>query len=85
VRPIPWTIRPGGAFEPCGLPDPPGQTVPSPGPSENGPTQGGDLDLHPGTLRKAVRPADSGLTNASVQRKVLDMRKPASCVCIIPG
>jgi hypothetical protein len=32
--------------------------------------------LHPGTLRKVDRPADSGLTNTRVRRKVLAGRNP---------
>src|SRR5262249_17303744 len=75
-RPVSSTTRPGGAFEPCGLPDPPGLRFLWPGRPRTARHRAVTWTLHPGTLRKVRRPADSGLTNTVVRRKVLAGRNP---------
>jgi hypothetical protein len=57
---------------------PAGPTFLSAGPSEDSATQGGDLDFAPWHAPQVRRPADSGLTNARAQRKVLAGRNPKS-------
>ena len=55
---------------------PAGPAFPLAGPSEDGATQGGDLDFALWHAPQVRRPADSGGTSASARRKVLAGRNP---------
>ena len=61
--------RPGGAFEPCGLPDPPGRVIIWPNRPKTARHRTTTWTLHPGTLRR-----DNAC--AFWQGKVLAGRKP---------